>query len=286
MVVWGAALLLAGCSWSYSPPMRGNPSLASHNLSNLRDQASKSPSTFTQALAADYLQLGTALHEQQHDFVDTDYFARKGLNAAGGEVVPPENNANWLIPLEVPNKFRTELATSRERLLKALDGGARDRQPQLAATAQVAYDCWVERMEDDWKTAIDGPCHKQFLDAMAQLEGAPPPAQAREFRVYFEFDRSELLPEARQVLQQVVTVAKQDPNAHIVLVGKADLAGSDSYNMALSKRRADVVHGALVQQGVAASRITTRYVGDREPPVPTARGVREPRNRVVEIDIR
>jgi OmpA-OmpF porin, OOP family len=291
LALCGALALLAGCSsWSFQPPMRGNPSFASFNLSNLREHASQSPTSFSQALATNYAALASSLYDEQHDFVDTDYFSRKGVAAADGAVVPPENNGNWLIPLEVPDSFRTELATSRDRLLKALDGGARDRLPLVAARAQVSYDCWVERMEDDWKAAIDGPCRKQFLEAMAQLEGRPAPAAApapgREFRVYFEFDRSALLPEAQQILSQVVATAKQEPGLRIVLVGKADLAGSDSYNLKLSERRAETVRDALIRSGIAAQRIDARYVGDRQPPVPTAPGVREPRNRLVEIDLK
>jgi outer membrane protein OmpA-like peptidoglycan-associated protein len=68
-----------------------------------------------------------------------------------------------------------------------------------------------------------------------------------------------------------------------VLVGKADLSGTDAYNLALSKRRADTVRSALVAGGVSADRIEEQWVGMREPPVPTAAGVREPRNRVVEV---
>lgn len=287
------ALALAGCSWSYEPPMRGNPSTAPMNLSRLTAAAPQNPTSFAQALTADYASFATSLHNDQHDYADTDYFARKGLVAAEGVAVPPENNSNWLVPLEVPNKFRTELADSRERLLAALDGGGRDRLPTVAARAQVSYDCWVERMEDDWKAAIDGPCHKQFLDALAQLEGKPQPAAqpavgpgaGREYRVYFEFDKSDLLPEAQQILQQVAGLVKADPGLKVVLIGKADRAGSDAYNMKLSKRRADAVRNALAQDGVPANRMDTRWVGEREPPVPTPDGVREPRNRVVEITL-
>jgi len=284
LFVWCAGLL-AGCSWSYEPSMRGNPSSAGHNLSELREHASQNPGDFTQALATDYLGFATSLHEEKHDFVDTDYFSRKGLKAADGAVVPPENNGNWLVPLEVPDNFRTELATSRDRLTKALDGGARDRAPQAAARAQVSYDCWVEQMEADWKAAIEGACRKQFLTAVAQLGGAPV-ARARDFRVYFEFDQSQLLPEARQILRQVAALAKRQAGSRLVLVGKADRAGDDSYNMALSQRRAETVHNAIVGQRIAAARITTHWVGERRPPVPTAEGVREPKNRVVEIELR
>jgi OmpA-OmpF porin, OOP family len=295
LMMWGLVVLLAGCSgWSFQPPMRGNVSFAPYNLGKLRAAVPASPGTFTQGLTSDYAGLAGSLQDELRDWADADYFARKGLAAAGGEVVPPENNSNWLVPLEVPEQFRTQLSQSRDRLVAALDGGGRERLPLVAARAQVSYDCWVERMEDDWKAAIDGPCHKQFLDAMAQLEGhaqpaakpAAAPGPAREFRVYFEFDKAELLPEAQQILQQVAAIAKQGSGLRIVLVGKADRAGSDGYNLRLSKRRAEQVHNALLQDGVPASRIETRWVGEREPPVPTPDGVREPRNRVVEINLR
>lgn len=293
LATWGAVLLLAGCScWSFQPPMRGNVSFAPYNLGKLRAAAPAKPTSFTEGLTSDYASFAGSLHDNLNDWADADYFARKGLAAARGNAVPPEENSNWLIPLEVPNKFRTELAQGRQRLVAAL-GSGQQRMPLVAARAQVSYDCWVERMEDNWKEAVDGPCHKQFLDALARLEGrAQPAAQpasgpglGHEFRVYFEFDKSELLPEAKEILEKVAAQVNGDPKTHVVLIGKADRAGSDRYNMDLSKRRADRVRDALVQDGVAANRITTRWVGERQPPVPTAPGVREPRNRVVEITL-
>ena len=293
-MLWGLVLILAGCSdWTYDPPMRGNVFLAPYNLGQLGVAVPTKPTTFPQALASDYDSFAKTLEYDLKDWADADYFARKGLAAANGQVVPPERNSNWAIPLEVPEKFRTQLAEGRERLLKALDAGGRERLPLVAARAQVSYDCWVERMEDDWRSAADGPCHKQFLTVLAQLEGhlqpaaqpAVAPEPSREYRVYFEFDRAGLLPEAQQILQGVTALAKQEPGLHVVLVGKADRTGSDSYNMRLSRERADRVRDALVQMGVAANRIETRWVGEREPPVPTPPGMREPRNRVVEINL-
>lgn len=290
------ALLLAGCSWSYQPPMRGNPSTSGFNVGRLNAKVTQNPTTFPQALTSDYASFATSLYREQRDYADADYFARKGSVAADGVAVPPENNSNWLIPLEVPRQYRTQLAEGRQRLVAALDNGGRDRLPAIAARAQVSYDCWVERMEDDWREAADGPCHKQFLAALARLEGRPAqqqqpaqpaavPAPMREYRIYFEFDKSAILPEAQQILQQVAAQTKQDPNLHVELIGKADRAGSDAYNLKLSERRAEAVRRALVQAGVPADRITARWVGEREPPVPTPQGVREPRNRVVDIDL-
>jgi outer membrane protein OmpA-like peptidoglycan-associated protein len=53
--------------------------------------------------------------------------------------------------------------------------------------------------------------------------------------------------------------------------------------MALSLRRADSVRSSLISGGVSADKITVAGRGESEPAVPTADGVREPKNRRVEI---
>jgi outer membrane protein OmpA-like peptidoglycan-associated protein len=103
------------------------------------------------------------------------------------------------------------------------------------------------------------------------------------YRVYFEFDRSKLTPESRATIAAAVQARRNDQRIEITLLGKADLSGTDPYNMALSKRRADAVRDAMIADGASVGRIGVRWVGDREPPVPTAAGVREAKNRVVEI---
>jgi outer membrane protein OmpA-like peptidoglycan-associated protein len=74
--------------------------------------------------------------------------------------------------------------------------------------------------------------------------------------------------------------------ARIELVGKADRSGPNNYNQGLSERRARAVSDALSQAGVPRDRLSASGVGETQPPVPTPDGVREARNRVVEITIR
>jgi OmpA-OmpF porin, OOP family len=138
LALWGLVVLVTGCSsWSFDPPMRGNVDFAAYNVGKVRAAVPATPGTFTQALTSDYAGLAGSLEDELKDWADADYFARKGLAAAGGEVVPPERNSNWLIPLEVPNKFRTELAENRERLVAALDGGGRKWVALVGARGQV-----------------------------------------------------------------------------------------------------------------------------------------------------
>jgi OmpA-OmpF porin, OOP family len=293
LVLLSTALAMAACSsWTADPPLRGNPITQLWNVPTVQSAAPQNPQNFSGALTSDYAEFAGTLNNKLGEWADADYFARKGLAAAHGQLVPPEFNGNWLIPLEVPEHYRTMLSDARAHLVNVLDGGARDRMPIVAARAQVSYDCWVERMEHDWWDAANGDCRRQFEAAMAQLEGAPqppaaaqpaPPAAAVEFRIYFEFDKSNLMPEAQQIVLRIAQQAKSGVQVH--LIGKADLAGTDRYNLGLSERRADTVKAALVTAGVPANQIDTKWVGDSQPPVPTPKGVREPRNRVVEVNL-
>jgi outer membrane protein OmpA-like peptidoglycan-associated protein len=114
----------------------------------------------------------------------------------------------------------------------------------------------------------------------------PPPAavvpEKQVFLVFFEFDKSSLTPDARQVVANAAAAYKSGKSG-VQLAGYTDLAGTQQYNLALSKRRADTVKAALVRDGVPASAIDESWHGKENPRVPTANGVREAQNRRVEI---
>lgn len=111
----------------------------------------------------------------------------------------------------------------------------------------------------------------------------PPAPEPREFLVFFRFNNATLTAAALATVQQAATAATQLGTANIRIVGHADRAGSPAYNKALSMRRAQAVRKVMVREGVMASAIMLRGVGESEPLVPTADGVREPQNRRVQI---
>jgi outer membrane protein OmpA-like peptidoglycan-associated protein len=109
------------------------------------------------------------------------------------------------------------------------------------------------------------------------------PAQ-QAFLVFFDFNRSNLRPDAMATIQQAAQVVLAGGNARMTLVtGHTDTVGSVQYNMGLSQRRADAVRGALVQLGVPAQVITTRAMGKSQLLVPTPDQTREAQNRRAEI---
>ena len=115
---------------------------------------------------------------------------------------------------------------------------------------------------------------------------APPPAavapQKQVFIVFFEFDKSSLTADGRRVVDAAAAAFKSGKSG-VAIAGYTDLAGTQQYNLALSKRRADTVKTALVRDGVPAAAIDEKWFGTQNPRVPTADGVREPQNRRVEI---
>jgi OmpA-OmpF porin, OOP family len=113
---------------------------------------------------------------------------------------------------------------------------------------------------------------------------APPPA-ARPYEVYFEFDRATLTPDARDVVHQAAQNALQGNATSLVATGHTDTVGTDSYNLALSKRRAAAVRAELIKDGVSGNEISTSGVGESDLAVQTGPDVNEPRNRRVEISV-
>jgi outer membrane protein OmpA-like peptidoglycan-associated protein len=117
---------------------------------------------------------------------------------------------------------------------------------------------------------------------------APPPAavapQKQMFIVFFEFDKSALTADGRRVVDAAAAAFKSGKSG-VAVAGYTDLAGTQQYNLALSKRRADTVKTALVRDGVPAAAIDESWHGKENPRVPTANGVREPQNRRVEISM-
>ncbi len=121
---------------------------------------------------------------------------------------------------------------------------------------------------------------------------APAPAPAPEptpvpvpgpFMVFFDFDKSAITDDAQSIIDRAARVYREYGVARITASGHADRSGADAYNQALAMRRAQAVRDALVAQGVPASRISIRSLGETSPLVATDDGVREWQNRRVEI---
>jgi len=240
-------------------------------------------SPFTQDLTEQYKAF-TADEAGEYDWSNANYFAKKGLASAGGQVVQPEQLSDWSIPADK----QADMAAARQRLVTDLDGGARDAKPDIAAKAQAKFDCWVEEQDENHEDDKIAACKNDTLAALDELEkkeamAQPSVTSPMNYTVYFDFDKSVITPAGQEVINQVLSDAKMHNPSSISVTGHTDLVGPEDYNMALSLRRADAVRSALIAGGVSADKITVAGRGMSEPAVPTARGVKEARNRRAEI---
>jgi peptidoglycan-associated lipoprotein len=131
--------------------------------------------------------------------------------------------------------------------------------------------------------AIGGCCGKKMFEkasATAQMqtttveettvvqEPAPPPEPVPMMAldpIYFEFDRSNLTPDAIATLNKIAVVLKQSPAMKIRIGGNCDERGTNEYNMALGERRAVSVMRHLATMGIAADRMSTISYGEERP---------------------
>jgi len=106
--------------------------------------------------------------------------------------------------------------------------------------------------------------------------------QYRNEIIYYEFNKGASA-ETRNTITRALDAGQFCSVDAVRVVGHTDTSGSASYNLALSKRRANDALNELVRQGVARSSITAEGKGETEPFVQTGDGVKEPLNRRTEV---
>src|SRR5438309_276683 len=98
-------------------------------------------------------------------------------------------------------------------------------------------------------------------------------------RVFFAFDRSDITPEAQEILARQADWLRRYPNVTVTIEGHCDERGTREYNLALGERRAQAVKNVLVASGIPASRISTISYGKERPAVVGSREEAYAQNR-------
>jgi OOP family OmpA-OmpF porin len=100
---------------------------------------------------------------------------------------------------------------------------------------------------------------------------------------FFDFDRAELKPSAKDVLADAVKTLKENPDIRVVVEGHTDSIGSEAYNQRLSERRAGAVKSYLVRQGIDESRVSVHGYGESKPVASNMNKEGRAQNRRAEI---
>lgn len=104
--------------------------------------------------------------------------------------------------------------------------------------------------------------------------------------VFYEWDSAQTPDSAMPTIQAAAQNLATCGWKGLSISGHADRSGSDAYNDAISRRRAEAVAQLLIGQGASANLIEVKSFGESEPKVPTPDGERNPQNRRVEITVK
>ena len=82
--------------------------------------------------------------------------------------------------------------------------------------------------------------------------------------LYYDYDKSNIRPDAAMRLDKVVSLMNRYPSMTIELGSHTDARGNDGYNSSLSQRRADSAVRYIISRGIDRSRLQARGYGERE----------------------
>lgn len=136
-----------------------------------------------------------------------------------------------------------------------------------AAESSVAAPAKAEAKAESAKP-VETAASLDPTGAKQAAKAAAPVADSSLETVYFDFDKSDLRQDARNVLSKNAEVLlKAKPNAKIQIEGHCDERGSSEYNLALGDRRAKSSLQYLITLGVKADRLSTISYGKEKPAV-------------------
>jgi OOP family OmpA-OmpF porin len=99
----------------------------------------------------------------------------------------------------------------------------------------------------------------------------PPPAPAPVVKkivlrgINFDFDKSNIKPEFKPVLDEGVDILKANPDVKVIIKGYTDSIGTAAYNQKLSERRAQAVLDYFASKGIAKDRMQAVGYGMKDP---------------------
>ncbi|MEJ2637800.1 MAG: OmpA family protein, partial [Calditrichia bacterium] len=101
--------------------------------------------------------------------------------------------------------------------------------------------------------------------------------------VYFRLGRAELDPNSEDILDQVVSTLRDNPQIEVEIRGYTDSTGTLQRNMQLSRERAQTVKQYLVKHGIDAARLQAFGFGPQNPIAPNETTEGRARNRRIEF---
>ena len=109
---------------------------------------------------------------------------------------------------------------------------------------------------------------EQAIAEAKRIKESIVPSATQSLSIYFTIESSKVTDKNMENIKFLAEAIKASAKDRVfTITGYADeQTGSASYNMELSKRRAEAVYNALIEQGVDSNKLKVEYKGDTEQP--------------------
>jgi peptidoglycan-associated lipoprotein len=178
--------------------------------------------------------------------------------AVGDGAAPPARPRATASPLQQGVAMRTSPSLVLSALAAmAIAGAGCGGKKQVTATTSTMPNPGSQRVAAEPKRSTGGA-------DVASKHGAAMPDVGR---IYFDYDKATLRPEARDTLDRLAAWLRATPGAAVTIAGHADERGTEEYNLALGDQRAKVARDYLVRLGIDGDRVETISYGEERPAV-------------------
>jgi peptidoglycan-associated lipoprotein len=165
----------------------------------------------------------------------------------------------------------------------------KDPPPPPAPTGPTAEEIEAMRQDsirrEEARLAAEAAAEADRLAAEERANAVRAARATLEETVYFDYDRSEIRPDAERVLRQKVEILRNSSGVQLRLEGHADERGSTEYNLALSSRRAESIRQFFTGFGLPADRFSIVPYGEERPAATASDEAAWAQNRRVEFVI-
>lgn len=131
---------------------------------------------------------------------------------------------------------------------------------------------WLHRFKTDLEKGFLAPLIRQ--KELANFKFEP---------IYFDHDKSLIKPEYKKYLLNMIRVVQGHSDIRIQVTGHTDAVGTDSYNVALSERRAKSIRDFFVANGLPEDKLNIDFKGEKQPVDTNKTSAGKQRNRRVDF---
>jgi len=179
------------------------------------------------------------------------------------------NDEDFYIDAPLDEEWAKEQAEAQrkaeeERLAREAAEEAQREQERLDEEARAREEARIAEEQRLKQEAADRAA-REAANAEAGVVNDVVPVGKPTASVYFDFDKSFILPKFDDVILSHVKYLRANPDLKVEIQGNCDERGSREYNLGLGNQRALAVKAALELLGIASDRISITSFGSEKP---------------------